>query len=157
MKRTPSASSTSSTPKISHVAQRNDEISDSSNNGSLHGSSFEDHSNAILTALATATAKSQFLATKDLPFYKTSSKVVNSNLKSASSSILSIVNRLVKISTSQSIDPLLGLDDVVDRFDSVVEVIDNLLEKVVSNTYNVIIGQIILIFDNSERMYAWMK
>jgi hypothetical protein len=93
--------------------------------------SFATVSGQILSALTKTTTQTQFLGTKDLPFYKSSSRKVRQSLKKSGSSLLNLCNALLEKS-SFNLDPFEELDDVVDRFDGIIDVVDTLLERVVS-------------------------
>ncbi|KAJ3403341.1 hypothetical protein HDV05_007871, partial [Chytridiales sp. JEL 0842] len=97
----------------------------------MDAQTFPDTSAQILASLTQATSQTQFLGTRDLPFYKTSSKEVSASLHRSGKKLLDLCNRLLaKSSSSIEVEPYENLDDVVDRFDGVVDVVDTLLERV---------------------------
>ncbi|KAJ3192132.1 exosome nuclease subunit [Irineochytrium annulatum] len=87
--------------------------------------------NKVLEQLTTATSASQFLQTKDLPFYKSLSKPFSDKVAASGGRLLALCNTLVgKLAPpGGGPEPLEDLDDVVDRFDGIVDILDNLLEK----------------------------
>lgn len=73
---------------------------------------------------------------QELPFLKASHPEFRDNVSNMSSQVLEMCNRLVKyaaMGTGTEATRFGDVDDVVDRYDGVVDVVDNLLEKAVGS------------------------
>ncbi|KAI9197268.1 ribonuclease H-like domain-containing protein, partial [Polychytrium aggregatum] len=105
----------------------------------IEPATFDDFSKSFFASLVQCTKAAQFLKAEELPFYKANSSEFATSLEHTSESVLSLCNRLMRhaskgFGVDSSGSDLVGVgfedvDDMVDRFDAVVDVVDNLLEK----------------------------
>ncbi|KAJ3328860.1 Exosome component 10 [Blyttiomyces sp. JEL0837] len=88
---------------------------------------FQEASERLLAALAKASNASQFLGTSDLFFYKSSSNEFAQSVTKTSETVLGLFNDVLRRTSPTS--KIEDLEDAVDKFETVVEVVDTLLEK----------------------------
>ncbi|KAI9348739.1 hypothetical protein DFJ73DRAFT_960155 [Zopfochytrium polystomum] len=84
----------------------------------------------LVASLANLTQSSQFLATPDLLFFKSLSDDLSASLATSGRSLLSLCNSVLATASFKSafVQDFENVDDVWERFDTVTEVIDGLLE-----------------------------
>ncbi|RKO89706.1 NUC016 domain-containing protein [Blyttiomyces helicus] len=106
---------------------------------SLDPDNFADYQNTLFEALMDTTRATQFLNPAELDFYKASSPGFDSRLQNAGDRILVLCNKLIAHAADSSASGRRALakrdaagfgndEDLVERFDEVVDVVDNLLE-----------------------------
>ncbi|KAG0006872.1 exosome nuclease subunit, partial [Modicella reniformis] len=85
---------------------------------------------ALFAVLIKATKASNAVPAGDVAFYRTLDRSFASDMNEASSTTLDLCNRLLQQASGSTAEQLVNGDDVNDRFDIVVDVVDNMLEKV---------------------------
>jgi hypothetical protein len=93
---------------------------------------FEAWQTKLFQTLVKATKAANAIPAGDVSFYKTLDRDFANNMKEASASTLDMCNGILRQAGGQSVEELKDGDDMKDRFDIVVDVVDNMLEKVVS-------------------------
>ena len=105
-------------------------------------SSFEDYNLKLQTSILNPT-KHAFALPADIQFHKSIDHDFAEEIEACSTKVLSITNKLLTLATSSTTNLggkgkarlIVDQDDVVDDFDSVVvDIMDQLLERVVSGT-----------------------
>ena len=106
-------------------------------------SSFEDYNLKLQTSILNPT-KHAFALPADIQFHKSIDRDFAEEIEACSTKVLSITNKLLTLATNSTANPsgngktrlVADQDDVVDDFDSVVvDIMDQLLERVVSGTF----------------------
>lgn len=104
--------------------------------------SFEDYNLKLQTSILNPT-KHAFALPTDIQFHKSIDRDFAEEIEACSTKVLSITNKLLTLATNSTTNlggkgkarSIVGQDDVVDDFDSVVvDIMDQLLERVVSGT-----------------------
>ncbi|KAI8599802.1 ribonuclease H-like domain-containing protein, partial [Dissophora ornata] len=85
---------------------------------------------ALFMALVKATKASNAIPAGDVSFYRTLDRSFAANMDDASTATLDLCNGLLRQAGGFPAGQLKDSDDVKDRFEIVVDVVDNLLEKV---------------------------
>jgi len=105
--------------------------------------SFEDYNLKLQTSILNPT-KHAFALPTDIQFHKSIDRDFAREIEACSTKVLSITNKLLTLATSSATTlggnvknkPVADQDDIVDDFDSVVvDIMDQLLESVVSGTF----------------------
>ncbi|KAF9121536.1 exosome nuclease subunit [Mortierella sp. 14UC] len=91
---------------------------------------FETWQTKLFQTLVKATKAANAIPAGDVSFYKTLDRDFAANMKDASASTLDMCNGILRQAGGQSVEELKDGDDMKDRFDIVVDVVDNMLEKV---------------------------
>ncbi|OAQ33436.1 hypothetical protein K457DRAFT_107077 [Linnemannia elongata AG-77] len=91
---------------------------------------FEAWQTKLFQTLVKATKAANAIPAGDVSFYKTLDRDFANNMKEASASTLDMCNGILRQAGGQSVEELKDGDDMKDRFDIVVDVVDNMLEKV---------------------------
>lgn len=94
---------------------------------------FTAYQTSLFHALIAATKAANNLPSKDLGFYKSLDRTFAATLDHCAEQVLQISNNLVHHSGGDQPEEYRDVDDVVDRFGGVIDVVDNLLEKAVSS------------------------
>lgn len=85
----------------------------------------------LFAALVKATKASNAVPASDVSFYRTLDHSFASDMNEVSGITLDLCNRLLRQAGGSSAEQLEDHEDVKDRFHVVVDVVDNMLEKVV--------------------------
>lgn len=105
-------------------------------------SNFEDYNLKLQNSILNPT-KHAFALPTDIQFHKSIDRDFAEEIEACSTKVLSITNKLLTLATSSTTNLggkgkarlIMGQDDVVDEFDSVVvDIMDQLLERVVRRT-----------------------
>ncbi|KAG9070024.1 exosome nuclease subunit [Linnemannia hyalina] len=91
---------------------------------------FEAWQTKLFQTLVKATKAANAIPAGDVSFYKTLDRDFANNMKEASASTLDMCNGILRQAGGQSVEELKDGDDMKDRFDIIVDVVDNMLEKV---------------------------
>ncbi|KAG0276068.1 exosome nuclease subunit [Linnemannia exigua] len=91
---------------------------------------FEAWQTKLFQTLVKATKAANAIPAGDVSFYKTLDRDFAANMKDASASTLDMCNGILRQAGGQGVEELKDGDDMKDRFDIVVDVVDNMLEKV---------------------------
>ncbi|KAF9930774.1 exosome nuclease subunit [Linnemannia zychae] len=84
----------------------------------------------LFQTLVKATKAANAIPAGDVSFYKTLDRDFADNMKTASTMTLDMCNGLLRQASGQTAEELSDADDMKDRFDIIVDVVDNMLEKV---------------------------
>ncbi|KAJ3277430.1 Exosome component 10 [Borealophlyctis nickersoniae] len=104
---------------------------DSRDTTDLSPEKFDKYQESLFSALMGTTKASHFLTPADVPFYRTSSREFDTRLQGVADSLLKMSNDLLAHSLGPADKGIRyeDLDDVMDRFDHVVDTVDTLLER----------------------------
>ncbi|KAG0325020.1 exosome nuclease subunit [Dissophora globulifera] len=91
---------------------------------------FEAWQTALFAALVQATKAANAIPAGDVSFYRTLDRTFAADMDEASTSTLDLCNRLLRQAGGPVARQLKDSDDVSDHFSIVVDVVDNMLEKV---------------------------
>ncbi|RMZ78858.1 hypothetical protein DV738_g3668, partial [Chaetothyriales sp. CBS 135597] len=96
------------------------------------GADFAAYQQKVLDRLVSVTKTASHLASQDLGFHRSSSDQVSRSLDRQGRHLLELTSRLLKAAaaeSSQHAPSLHGLDDIEDKWNSVVDVVDDQFEK----------------------------
>ncbi|KAG0207040.1 exosome nuclease subunit [Mortierella sp. NVP41] len=91
---------------------------------------FEAWQTKLFQTLVKATKAANAIPAGDVSFYKTLDREFAANMEETSNSTLEMCNGILRQAGGQGVEELKDADDMKDRFDIVVDVVDNMLEKV---------------------------
>ena len=92
----------------------------------------------VLKALMALTKASQFMNASDLAFIRSTSSELDETIDNSANKLLTLLTRMkAYVSTgledmAKRNQPMLSAEDVIDHYSILSDVVDNLLEKVVS-------------------------
>ena len=95
---------------------------------------FEAWQTSLFAALVKATKAANAIPAGDVIFYRSLDRSFADNMSDASTATLDLCNGLLRQAGGPGAEQLNDSDDVNDRFDIVVDIVDNMLEKVVRDT-----------------------
>jgi len=92
---------------------------------------FDTWQNSLFATLVKATKAANAIPAGDVSFYRSLDREFARKMDEASASTLELCNGLLKQAGGVEVEELREGDDIKERFDIVVDVVDNVLEKVV--------------------------
>lgn len=110
---------------------------------------FEAWQTKLFQTLVKATKAANAIPAGDVSFYKTLDRDFANNMKEASASTLDMCNGILRQAGGQSVEELKDGDDMKDRFDIIVDVVDNMLEKVVCLGRKILVSLFLAVW------YSW--
>jgi hypothetical protein len=96
---------------------------------------FKEYQNALFTALTGATRAANAIPIADLGYFRSLDRGFAKTLDSCSEKVLNLSNNMLKyasVDDSEAAPRFYDIDDVMDRYGIAIDVVDNLLEKAVS-------------------------
>ncbi|KAF9189342.1 exosome nuclease subunit [Haplosporangium sp. Z 767] len=91
---------------------------------------FDAWQSALFSTLVKATKAANAIPANDVSFYRTLDHSFSVNMDDASAATLDLCNGLLQQAGGVEVEELKEADDMKDRFDIIVDVVDNMLEKV---------------------------
>jgi exosome complex exonuclease RRP6 len=92
---------------------------------------FEAWQTTLFSTLVKATKAANAIPAGDVSFYRSLDRDFAAKMDEASASTLELCNGLLRQAGGDEVEELRDGDDIKERFDIVVDVVDNILEKVV--------------------------
>lgn len=98
---------------------------------------FKEYQNALFTALTGATRAANAIPIADLGYFRSLDRGFAKTLDSCSEKVLKLSNNMLKyasVEEAEAAPRFYDIDDVMDRYNIAIDVVDNLLEKAVSES-----------------------
>lgn len=98
---------------------------------------FKEYQNALFTALTGATRAANAIPIADLGYFRSLDRGFAKTLDSCSEKVLKLSNSMLKyasVEEAEAAPRFYDIDDVMDRYNIAIDVVDNLLEKAVSES-----------------------